>query len=436
MATAAALLSAAGCGSGTDPPAGLVEMAPQAANNDISFAAVIFGTAFRPRYRFDAMSGNADVDVNGFSAMLSAGASSAQGEVQVPLSGVVWEAESMLQASIPAYVPAGTYDLVVHDPRGQSSRLSAAFDSLGPDLTPPVVTISSPPDDSVVGAGAAVPVVVQVDDGMGQVVSLQVNVRTDTAPILPYTCNPASQAKTACTFSFVAPPPSSSAAVLYIDATAIDGGGNTATAETVLELVPAPLATSLSPASGSSLGGTSVTVLGEKFLAGATNVLFGGVPVQITDQSTTSLSVVTPPHLAGAVDVTVEVGGDPVSVPGGFLYVDPPTVRGISPTYGPVTGGTAVKVVGDNFTQATQILIGQGTLTGSTFRNANLIEGLTPAATGTGSAPVGAFEPVLDAQTYGTVTFNYGADGGVPPLPDGGLSIPCLRDSACSESIP
>lgn len=435
-ATAALLLSAAGCAGGADQPMGLLRMAPRAANNDIPLPALVYGSSFRPTYHFDTVSGNAGVDVSGFSAFLASDAPLAT-TVDVPLSAVTWEAETMLQAIVPAGIAVGRYDLVVRDPRGQSSELAQAFESLGPDLTPPVVTIVDPADDSLVGAQAQVAVVVQVSDGTGQVVSLEVNIQTNTGPVLFHNnCNAAAQAGTACVFSFGAPPPTSSAGVLFIDATAIDGGGNTGTAETVVEVVPAPLPSGLSPTTGSSLGGTQVTVLGRNFLGGATNVMFAGLVAAVVEQSTTSITVISPPHVAGPVGVTVEIGGSTASVPGMFFYVDPPLARKISPSYGPMSGGTPVKVVGDNFNAATQIFIGGLPLVGSTFDNQNLIEGLTPP--GTGEAPLSTYDPVLDVTTPGTATFSYDGDGGIPGggFVDASVSIPYPLDGGVSGSAP
>jgi len=66
-----------------------------------------------------------------------------------------------------------------------------------------------------------------------------------------------------------------------------------------------PSVTSVTPASGSVAGGQTVTIRGEGFLA-ATGVTFGGTPAAsyaITND--TEMTVVTPSHLSGAVDVEV-----------------------------------------------------------------------------------------------------------------------------------
>jgi hypothetical protein len=439
-ATAVLYLGALGCGTGVDRPAGLTGMTPGKANDDLPLAALIGGTSFRPAYRFDPVSGSASLDVSGFSARLLPSLGSPTANVETPLSGVVWQSETLLQAQVPPGVAAGTYDLVVADPRGQSSRLTKAFASLGPDLTPPVVTIVRPADGAIVGAGAQVSCVVQADDGLGQIVSLAVTVRTDQASVSAADCSTAAQIKSPCELTFVAPTPTlpSGAGVLYLDATAFDGGGNQGTAEIVLQLVAAPRAIAVSPVRGSTLGSTLVTVSGANFLGPQqTSVSFGGGAATISAWTPTSLTVETPLHVAGPVDVTVEVGGAVSSLPDGFLYVDPPIVRQISPGFGPTAGGTAVSVVGDNFTQATEILIGGAPLAGAGYQSPNRITGLTPPGQ-LGMSPVGTYDPVLDSTNYGMAIFTYGAGGDFTGGPDGGgpPPIPCLSDAACAGDGP
>ena len=68
---------------------------------------------------------------------------------------------------------------------------------------------------------------------------------------------------------------------------------------------PGPVVTSTNPASGPVAGQQTTIVIGQH-LTGATSIKFGGVNVlSFTVLSATQISVVTPPHAAGAVDVTV-----------------------------------------------------------------------------------------------------------------------------------
>lgn len=92
------------------------------------------------------------------------------------------------------------------------------------------------------------------------------------------------------------------------------GGGGT----------PAPVITSVSPASGTDAGGTSVTITGTD-LTGATAVTFGGTAAtSFTVDDSTQITATTPAGTVGAVDVAVTTpGGDDTSV-GAFIYTAAP----------------------------------------------------------------------------------------------------------------
>jgi hypothetical protein len=130
----------------------------------------------------------------------------------------------------------------------------------------------------------------------------------------------------------------------------------------VFTYLAVPTLSSLTPSSGPTAGGTSVTITGTGFTAGST-VSFGGTPAPtVTVNSATSITVVTPPHAAGAVDVTVTTPGG-TSAPGAFTFIAAPVISSLSPTSGPVAGGTVVTITGTGFTGATGVTFGgtQGT---------------------------------------------------------------------------
>jgi hypothetical protein len=79
-----------------------------------------------------------------------------------------------------------------------------------------------------------------------------------------------------------------------------------------------PTITGVSPGSGPNDGGTEVTITGTH-LATVTNVLFGGAPADLVQASPTSLTVVTPAHQHGQVDVVA-------SGPGGTSPTGPAAV--------------------------------------------------------------------------------------------------------------
>ena len=63
--------------------------------------------------------------------------------------------------------------------------------------------------------------------------------------------------------------------------------------------------TSIAPNSGTTAGGTTVTITGTGFLAGATVSLGGTAATGVTVVSSTSITATTPAHAAGAVSVVV-----------------------------------------------------------------------------------------------------------------------------------
>lgn len=89
----------------------------------------------------------------------------------------------------------------------------------------------------------------------------------------------------------------------------------------VLYGTPQPSVTTLSPASGSTAGGTTVTISGN-YLFGATSVTFGGVEAPYEVNFDGSISASAPPDVAGTVDVVVTTPGGSSPLNGGdeFTY--------------------------------------------------------------------------------------------------------------------
>jgi hypothetical protein len=84
--------------------------------------------------------------------------------------------------------------------------------------------------------------------------------------------------------------------------------------------VAVPAISSVNPTSGSPAGGTSVVLTGSNF-TGATVVTLGGAAATsfIVD-SATQITVVTPAHAAGAVDVVVTTSNGSATAVDGFTY--------------------------------------------------------------------------------------------------------------------
>ena len=143
--------------------------------------------------------------------------------------------------------------------------------------------------------------------------------------------------------------------------------------------------TGISPSTGPPSGGTAVTITGTD-LSGATAVDFGSTPGTVTADSATSITA-TAPAGTGTVDVTVTTpdGTSATSSADQFTYtviVPPPAVTAISPSTGPVGGGTSVVITGTDLAAATAVDFGSsaGTITADTGTS---ITATSPPGTGT-----------------------------------------------------
>jgi len=88
---------------------------------------------------------------------------------------------------------------------------------------------------------------------------------------------------------------------------------------------------SISPPTGSTFGGTAITIVGTNFAAGAT-VNIGTVPATgVTIESPTRMTAVTGQSAAGTVDVVVSSQGRTASLPRSFTYSLPTLVENTPP---------------------------------------------------------------------------------------------------------
>src|SRR6476646_9138463 len=137
------------------------------------------------------------------------------------------------------------------------------------------------------------------------------------------------------------------------------------TVEVVFNLeggTPPPTVTEVTPSSGTTAGGTAVTIKGTK-LTGATEVKYvatavvcAGTVATCKVESATEIKATTPAHAAGVVDIRVKTPGgeSAVNAPADhFTFetpVSPPTVTDVSPNEGSTAGGNVVTITGTNLT--------------------------------------------------------------------------------------
>ena len=143
-----------------------------------------------------------------------------------------------------------------------------------------------------------------------------------------------------------------------------------------------PTVTGVSPATGSTSGGTSVTVQGSNFAQGA-SVDFGAIAASsVVVVSPTELTAVSPPDATvGPVNVTVTTadGTSAITSADQFTYGTPPTVTAVSPDFGATSGGTVVTITGSDFSGATAVHFGSTAAKGFTVGSATSITAVSPA---------------------------------------------------------
>jgi IPT/TIG domain-containing protein len=145
-------------------------------------------------------------------------------------------------------------------------------------------------------------------------------------------------------------------------------------------LATTPVLTTVSPTSGPTSGGTSVTLTGRNFASGTT-VSFGGVAAtNTTVVSGTQVKAVTPAHAEGSVGVVVtNPGGQSATLANGFRFVAPaPIVTSVAPTTGPTRGGTPVTLTGRNFVSGATVRFGGAAATAAVVVSATRITAVTP----------------------------------------------------------
>ena len=150
-----------------------------------------------------------------------------------------------------------------------------------------------------------------------------------------------------------------------------------------------PTVTSIAPVSGTTAGGTNVTITGTNF-TGATGVTIGGAAAtNIIVVNSTTITGKTPAGTVGTASVVVTTAVGPNVANTLYTYIAPPTVTSISPVSGTTAGGTAVTITGTNFTGATGVTVGGAAATNIIVVNSTSITATTPAGTvGTASVVV------------------------------------------------
>ncbi|MBN1417467.1 MAG: IPT/TIG domain-containing protein, partial [Planctomycetes bacterium] len=156
--------------------------------------------------------------------------------------------------------------------------------------------------------------------------------------------------------------------------------GQSATLAAGFQYVGPPILSSVSPASGSVVGGASVALDGGGFQAGAT-VTFGGISASnVVVVSDARITCTTPAHAAGAVDVIVRnPDGQTATLPAGYSYIPAPRIDSLDPASGPAAGGALVTVHGAAFQAGATVRFGGVAATGVEVLSDAELRCVTPA---------------------------------------------------------
>lgn len=175
----------------------------------------------------------------------------------------------------------------------------------------------------------------------------------------------------------------------------------------------APTITSLSPPTGSTAGGTTLTIKGTNFVSGATVKIGSQDAKNVTVIDPATITAVTPPgpanELAGlSVDVTVtNPNGESARAPLAFGYfVPPPAISTVSPDSGPQSGGTTVTITGEGFTTAVVTTV---TFGGVPATDVQIVDAVTITVAAPAHAP-GAVDVVVkvgDQMATKTSAYSY-----------------------------
>jgi len=261
-----------------------------------------------------------------------------------------------LTATTPAHA-AGAVDIVVTNPDGQSGRLGGGFTYDVPVIPSPSITAVAPASGPTSG---------------GTIVSITGPGFT-TGATVSFGTTAATAVTVAGAGSMTATAPARSAGSVDLVVANSDGqSGRLTGAFTYIGSAPppppppmpvAPTITTIAPTSATTAGGTTVTLTGTGFAAGATVSFDGTAASSVVVASATSITATTPPHGAGGVDVVV-TNSDGLSgrLNGGFTYAAPPappppppavvvitiTTAGTSPSDVTIAPGTRLRFVNND----------------------------------------------------------------------------------------
>lgn len=214
------------------------------------------------------------------------------------------------------------------------------------------------------------------------------------------------------------------------DVVVASGSHGTATCSGCFTYHPAVTIADVSPGTGPVGGGTVVRITGTNFV-NVTSVAIGGS--ELADRTLvtgTQITGTTPAATrAGPTDVVVISSSHGSGTCLGCFTYQAVTITQVSPSSGPLAGGTTVTIQGVNFVNVTSVTIGGSELANRTTVSPNEITGITPAATNGGVRNV-----IVTSSTHGSATcvgcFTYISDAVGAAILGAGAENTCATTSS------
>ena len=200
-----------------------------------------------------------------------------------------------------------------------------------------------------------------------------------------------------------------------------------------------PTILTVSPNVGPDSGGTTITITGTNFHAGATVSVGGVAATGVTVNSSTSITATTPAGTEGAADVVVtntDKGTSAISSPDRFTYFAAPTVSNASANFDSIAGGTSIVITGTNLTGTTQVDFGSVPAASFTVDSRTQITAIDPEQV-PGIVDVTVTTPGGTSARSDGAQFTYVAPGtvGSPPVtPPTGPTVTISPPSATSTT--
>jgi len=290
-----------------------------------------------------------------------------------------------------AAATAGPANVVVTNPDTLASTLVNGFTYLGPAPTANIVN----PNNGPSSGGTAV-TITGTDFVTGALVSFGGTLATGVTVVNATTITATTPAHTIGAVNVVVTNPDTQSSTLV--------NGFTYTAAS------APTVTAVSPSTGTTGGGTPVTIIGTGFVSGATVKFGANSATSVVVTNSTTITAVTPAGSAGTVAVTVtNPDTQNGTLPSAYTYASTaqPTITAVSPNTGPITGGTPITITGTNFLPGAAVEVGGTAATSVVVVSSTSITAKTPSRSTTGAVSVKVINTDNKSATLAAPAFTY-----------------------------